>query len=105
MGFTGEPVPPTIGSGATVSRNCLALQLGAHREQTVEVGPVQQGESHRADAELVQGKGEVGVRAGQQLDAVASEQRDVTFAQPQHGVDPQPRPVVGRVGSGWPAGR
>ena len=94
MGFTGEPVPPTIGSGATVSRNSWRLQLSAYREDTVEVGPVQQREPHGADAELVQWKGKVGVGPGQQLDAVTSEQRHVTFPQPQHSVDPEPRPAI-----------
>jgi hypothetical protein len=71
------------------------MWLSAYREDTVQIGPVQQREPHGADAELVQWKGKVGVGPGQQLDAVPSEQRHVTFPRPQHGVDPEPRPVIG----------
>ena len=87
--------------GRDGEQEIVALQLVTHRVDAVEVGPVQQREPHRADAELVQGEGEGGFAPGQQFDAVAPEQRHVTFPQPQHGVDPEPGSALGVVGRGW----
>ena len=75
------------------------MELSAQREDTVEARPVQQRESHRADAELVERERKVRVGPRQQLDAVTPEQRHVAFPQPQHGVDPEPGSAV--VGRRW----
>ena len=64
----------------------VALEPCAHGNEIVEARPVQQCQSHCADAQLVQWERKVGVRTRQQVDAVSTEDRHVPFMKPEHRI-------------------
>ena len=84
--MTGEPAADDRQRGDG-EQEVVALEPAAQREEVIEARPVEERQSHRADAELVEGQGQVGVGPGQQVDAVAAEHRHVPFVEPQHRVD------------------
>ena len=72
----------------------MAAEPRASVDKTREARPVQQHQAHRRDPELVQRQGQLHIATREDVDTVTAEQRDVSFAQPQHRLDPDARPVA-----------
>ena len=88
IGFTGQPVPPGMRSGATTQRNSQRCLLRAHRRQPGQVHVVDQRQAHADDADLVHRERPVGdAEPGRHVgDAVAHEQRDLALVQPRQAL-------------------